>query len=392
MFGTRIITVVSIFAGSLLGAPDWAAAGPLKGSAPDDTAAAENGGDGASGMQGRGEAAGQRRDGAANDTVSIAGAPPGTKAGPATDAGGPQFSAYAKPNYEWQGRPSTTIGFKDFGGVTRVPIELDNFSSDPGIEAGFRVDFPWAMRLGNVRLGKSWGIDLNVTYFGSNSKHDIGQLPAAGENFGLYGPFAGGGVTTGQDLNNVVLNNDFSRTTGEIRLRKNYDLWGADMRTYVGFCFGGVEVDDDLDLMVGNNIDYRSRIKMDNFYYGPTGGFLVNLPMPALDLGNSKYVFYFGGYGQVMFNDADIKRQVDLSGAVNLSGADKFSHSETTLGGGVKIGGRYEFNRFSVHWGGEFAINENVPEQHVDPNTGDATARFGVARDYKISVGAKYTF
>lgn len=301
--------------------------------------------------------------------------------------GMPRFYGGFESGFEWVNRPDTEIVRQDQGGQLAGFVKADNESSNPGFSGrvGFKMDQPL------FGLGRKWGLEVRGSYYSSTSREHINVVRNNGGDLAILGPLPGGGLNLGMnDITDLRYSSDYTTWSVQPRFNKSYGigtLYGkpVHMNSYVGFNYGKNEDDEELSGSVpGAGVDFMTGSWIDNWYYGPEFGFDAAwywCPPVKLKL---------GGFVNVNVNDLKAKRMLVATG---FSGADEFSNTEVTVGGGARVGLNYKWNNyFSAKVGFEYEYANDTPVVNVDPQTGDASVGAEGADIYRIVVGARVNF
>jgi hypothetical protein len=299
----------------------------------------------------------------------------------------PRFYGGLRPTYEFLNRPDTAIVRQDQGGQLAGFVKADNESNNPAFNGrvGFNMDKPF------FGLGRRWGLELSGNYYSSTAKDDRDVVPAGTGSLAVFGPVGGGGVNFGNnDITNLRYNSDYTSWESDVMFFKDYDvdLWDevVDFHSYFGIEFGKNE--DDQSLMgdvPGLGVNFNSGNWIDDWFYGPVGGFESAWEVyPRVKVTT-------GAFGKLLFNDLSAKRMITLSNG--LTGNDKLSNSEWTLGGGASIGLKYEVKPgITAQLGYTFEYANNTPVINVDRTTGDASVDAEGADKHEFYVGIKIDY
>lgn len=312
---------------------------------------------------------------------------PGTKSGLALKPTMPRFYISAQPSYTFFNRSDTPIIRKEDGGTILGYVKGDNDTSNPAFNGsvGFVLNEPF------FGLGKKWGLELNGSYYKSSATTSIDSIPSNGGQLAFFGPLAGGGGVTGNDITNLRYKTDYWSWAVGPRLRKSYPLGtiagvNVNMNSYLGFDYGEDEDDEDLSFDIpGSAVSVASMVKLDSRYYGPDFGFYS-----AWEICDNLHVTA-GAFGKVYFNELQAKRMIDLTNGLN--GADSIRETTFTAGGGANVGVNVKVApNFTAKFGFGYERSGNSPFLDVNQETGEATVKAKSADIYRITVGAKMKF
>ena len=299
----------------------------------------------------------------------------------------PHIYGALAPSFDFVDRPDTAIVRRDDGGQLAGFLKADNNSRNPAFNGtiGYKFETPlWGAKV---------GVELNGSYYSSKAKESYDQVPANGGQLAVFGPLTGGGVAfpVNNDITDLRYSSDYTAWSFQPRLNKSYGvgtIYGTPVRmnSYLGFNYGKNEDDQELS---GNvplaGLDFMSGSWIDNWYYGPEGGFYA-----AWDWCPRTKVTV-GGFVNFNVNDLKAKRMITLSNGLN--GTDEFTDTKFTVGGGANIGLNYKIgDRITAKVGFQYEYANNAPVVNVDRQTGEASVDAEGADIYSITIGAKYNF
>jgi hypothetical protein len=303
--------------------------------------------------------------------------------------GKPKFFGALNPYYEFRNRPDAPLIRRDIGGQTESVFKGNNDNDNPGFSGSIGMKFDYPL----FGLGKSWGVQLDGKYYSSSSQTDIDSIPANGGTLGIFGPFAGGGISTANDISNLRYNSRFWDWSVGASLTKDcmLDSWDegdVDLDSDFGWDYGEDEDDEDDDFDIpATGVHVASQAQITNRYFGPRGGVTIDAPITR-DLRA-----YGGAFGKLYFNSIDGSRRTDTSGAVVLHGAEDLSDHSVTLGGGIKTGLYYNIApSIRAGLGFEYEYANNTPQLKIDSQTGEAKVGVTGADVYRVRLGIRADF
>lgn len=298
----------------------------------------------------------------------------------------PQFYGGLNPAFQILNRPDTPLVRQEQGGMVTGFVNGDNDTNNPQFNGrvGFKIDQPL------FGLGKKWGFELRGSYFTSDAELERDIVPANGGNLAVFGPIGGGGFVTGNDIRNLDYSSDYTAWNIQPRFNKSYtvgSLYGRDLRmnSYLGFNYGKNEDDQSLSGTVNGVGDFSTMNWIDNWYYGPEGGFYA-----AWDW-CPKVKLTAGGF--VNFNVNDLKAKRMLISTFGQEGQDEFSDTEFTVGGGVNVGAHYKIAPgVSAGAGFQWERQSNTPVVDINQDTGVADVDAEGSDAYQFMLGFRVNY
>lgn len=295
--------------------------------------------------------------------------------------------AFAKlnPSFDFVRRPDTDIIRRESGGATTGFVKGDNDSQNPAFNGSIGYKFEEKF------FGAKVGVELQGYYYTSQSTTNFDQVPANGGQLAIFGPVAGGGIATANDLMNVNYTSDYTMWNIQPRFTKAYGLGTVGtvpvrMNSYLGFNYGKNEDDEDLTFDIpGAALSGMTHNAIDNWYYGPELGFYSAwqvCPMTKITL---------GGYVNFNVNELSADRSLELTSG--LTGSDELSDTKFTVGGGVTVGANFKLNdRMTASVGYNFDVANNAPAINVNQQTGAASVDTDTAQIHRFMVGLRHSF
>ena len=290
------------------------------------------------------------------------------------------------PSFEFVNRPNTDIVRREDGGVVTGYVKGDNDSRNPAFNGtiGYKFSEPF--------LGAKAGLELTGSYYTSKSTTMFEQILAGGgaNRLAIFGPVAGGGFSTISNLSNVNYSSDYTTWSIQPRFTKSYGVgtvFGTPVRmnSYVGFNYGKNEDDETLSGTVDGVGDFMTMNWVDNWYYGPEGGFYS-----AWDLCHDTKLT-LGGF--VNFNVNELSADRSISSTFGQNGRDELSDTKYTVGGGANIGFHLKVTQqISAKAEFEYRRDETAPAVKINQSNGQASVDAQAADVYAITIGAKINF
>ena len=290
------------------------------------------------------------------------------------------------PSYTFVNRPDTAIVRRDQGGALAGVVKADNDSSHPAFNGSIGYKFE------NKFLGAKVGIELQGSYYSATARDDRETIQAGTNDLAIFGPVAGGGVNfLNNDFTNVRYRSDYTAWSLQPRLTKSYGLgtiYGTPVRmnSYMGFNFGKNEDDQEFSGDVpGAGLEFMSVNKIDNWYYGPEGGFYAAWDVCPMTK------FTIGGFVNFNVNELSADRSLDVP--TFTSGTDELSGTEFTVGGGANIGLHLKLtDQISAQARFDYKYANNTPTVNINQATSEASVNTEAADIYAITLGAKINF
>lgn len=231
-------------------------------------------------------------------------------------------------------RPDASFLRRENGGVIHgQAFEQDNRAD--GHTASIGVDLP--LNLGGwISKGTKASLGLRLGYAESTADGSIDELPANGDQFGIFTP--GNGVVTGQDLLDITYSSKYRDTFGGVDLRKVYQVYGGMyLDSTVGFTYGRQTIEERLSLstsLTSTRINHLQDTSSRYFGVPLSTAMWVN-PFPDY----RDFWLTFGGTLEPRHHDGETDWRVSSNAFSDRT--ETLKDDGWSLGGGLHVGGYF---------------------------------------------------